>query len=124
MILFLDTSGSKCKVWLDDELFVWDAGRGLAKGILRFLEECLEKHSSSWEDLTGLVFMKGPGSFTGLRIGAVVMNTIADSENLPIVGEVGDDWREKAEQRLSAGKNDKIVLPEYGAEANITALKK
>jgi hypothetical protein len=49
---------------------------------------------------------------------------MADAQNVPIVGETGDGWQEKGEARLTAGENDKIVLPEYGGEANITQPRK
>jgi len=68
--------------------------------------------------------MKGPGSFTGLRIGITVFNTIADTNNVPIVGETGDSWQDKAIMRLENGENDHVVLPEYGSEANITKPRK
>ena len=128
MILLLDTSTPECRLsfiegeWRYDA--TWEAGRGLAKGLLGFLETQLESQGKTWKDVTGLAAYKGPGSFTGLRIGITVLNTIADSENIPIVGETGDDWREKAIKRLTNNESDRIVLPEYGGEANITQPRK
>ena len=72
----------------------------------------------------GIGVMKGPGSFTGLRIGLTVTNTLADSLSAPIVGATGEDWRETALEKLRAGENEKIVMPEYGAVAHITAPRK
>lgn len=124
MILYLDTSEKVCRVWVDERSFSWEAGRGMAKGLLKFLEFCLSECGGSWGDLTGVVVMSGPGSFTGLRIGIVVANTIAESEELAIVGEGGEGWRERAKARLGAGENQKIVMPNYGGEANITKPRK
>ena len=124
MILYLDTSSMVCRVWIDDKSYSWESGRGLAKGLLKFVKFCLEDAGGDWSSLTGLGVYEGPGSFTGLRIGATVMNTIADSEKLPIVGAGGEDWREKAQKMLDNGEDQKIVIPEYGGVVNITTPKK
>ena len=128
MILLLDTSTPVCKVSLvegnwrfDDE---WESGRGLAKGLLGYLMDTLAKNDKTWKDISGIVAFKGPGSFTGLRIGLTVLNTIADSESLPIVGTTGDAWQNDGLSRLEAGENDELVMPEYGAEAHITTPRK
>lgn len=128
MILFLDTSTPECKLsfqegdWRYDTS--WEAGRGLAKGLLEFLENELKSQGKTWSDVSGLAVFKGPGSFTGLRIGITVMNTLADANGWPIVGVTGDGWQQGAVSRLGAGETDGIVLPEYGGEANITTPRK
>lgn len=128
MIIFLDTSTPVCKLGLvegewryDDE---WEANRELAKGILEYLQTQLERHGKTWQDISGIVGFRGPGSFTGLRIGLTVLNTLADAEHIPIVGATGDDWQIAGIRRLEDGQNDKIILPEYGREANITQPRK
>jgi len=128
MILLLDTSTPICKLTLiegewryDDQ---WEAARGLAKGLLGYLQAHLEKNGKSWADISGIVAFQGPGSFTGLRIGLTVLNTIANANQLPIVGAVGDDWQSAGLKRLNDAENDQIVLPEYGSEAHITQPRK
>jgi len=120
VILGLQTSDPTCHVWLDDNEYTWEAARTLAHGLLGFLEECLRRENKTFQDLTGLVVFRGPGSFTGLRIGITVLNTIAASEQLPIVGEISDEWLTRGRARLAEGQNDHIVLPEYGGDAHIT----
>lgn len=128
MILFLDTSTPVCKLSFADGDWryeaTWESGRGLAKGLLEYLETELSSQGKSWSDVTGLAIYKGPGSFTGLRIGITVMNTLADANRWPIVGTTGDDWQLVAAKRLEAGETDGIVMPEYGGEANITTPRK
>ena len=128
MIICLDTSTPVCHLsffegeWKYETS--WEAGRGLAKGLLEFLEKELQLQGKTWKDVTGLVVYQGPGSFTGLRIGITVFNTLAYANDVPIVGTTGDDWRQQGAGRLQNGENDKIVLPEYGGEANITQPRK
>ena len=128
MILLLDTSTSTCHLYFVEGEWQhetsWEAGRGLAKGLLGFLETELNSQGKTWNDITGLVVFKGPGSFTGLRIGATVCNTLAHANDWPIVGTMGDDWVGEGLRRLENGENDEIVLPEYGGEANITKPRK
>lgn len=128
MILLLDTSTSLCKLTLMDGDWryydEWQADRELAKKLLGYLDEQLKKNGKTWQDILAIGAFQGPGSFTGLRIGLTVLNTIADSEGIAIVGETGEEWQEKAIGRLNSGENDKIVLPFYGSEAHITKPRK
>ena len=127
MILLLDTSTPTCRVTLVSDVeteYEWEAGRGLAKDLLGFLEESLAKSGATFQDLTGLGVFRGPGSFTGLRIGITVMNTLAQSLSIPIVGELEEDWKTKVLSRLEFQQNGQIVLPEYGGEAHITTPRK
>lgn len=128
MIALLDTSSGECKLSIVDGgrsfEYSWQADRGLAKGLLGFLRNSLDEVPASFHDLTGIAVMKGPGSFTGLRIGLSVMNTLASELAIPIVGTIGGSWRGDALERLRQGQDDSIVLPEYGSEANITKPRK
>lgn len=128
MIILIDTSTSTCYLTLvsgqERTSYEWEAGRTLARDLLGFLRDKLQEQSVTFQDISGIGVMRGPGSFTGLRIGMTVMNTLADSLGVPIVGEQGKNWQEQALGRLELGVNDQIVLPEYGSEAHITKPRK
>lgn len=128
MILCINTSTPVCYLTLKEGDWRydtnWEAGRGLSKGLLKFIEDEITFQQKQWSDITGLVVYQGPGSFTGLRIGITVMNTLAYANSWPIVGVTGEDWRTLGVERLELGQNDTIVLPEYGAEAHITTPRK
>ena len=124
MIILLDTSTATCRLTtVDGEIsnnFDWEAGRTLAMGLLAFIQEKV----GDVKNISGIGIMRGPGSFTGLRIGMAVANTLADGLGVPIVGETGDSWRESALGRLSSGEDDQVILPFYGGDAHITKPKK
>ncbi|RYF28909.1 MAG: tRNA (adenosine(37)-N6)-threonylcarbamoyltransferase complex dimerization subunit type 1 TsaB [Chloroflexi bacterium] len=128
MILLLDTSTSLCRVTLlsgdQRTTHEWQADRELARGLLKYITSLLNEQDLHWSDVSGIGAFKGPGSFTGLRIGLTVVNTLADSLKIPIVGAIGQTWSDDAIRRLDQGANDKIVLPEYGAAARITQPRK
>jgi tRNA threonylcarbamoyladenosine biosynthesis protein TsaB len=128
MIILLDTSTPVCHISFIDGNFryddEWESGRTLAKGLLGYVKDSLSKNNKTWKDISGIVAFKGPGSFTGLRIGLTVLNTLADSESIPIVGTTSDDWQLIGLNRLEKGENDELVMPEYGAEAHITTPRK
>lgn len=128
MILLLDTSTGLCKLSLmNDEVskdYQWQADRTLAQGLLGYISQKLHENDIDFKDLSAIGVFKGPGSFTGLRIGITVLNTLANSLTIPIVGETGDDWRQKAVGAIKSGRNDEMVMPFYGSEANITKPRK
>lgn len=128
MIVLIDTSSAVCRlIFVNDglkEAYDWQADRTLAKNLLLFLREKLQEHNKTWSDILAIGVFQGPGSFTGLRIGLTVMNTIADSENIPIVGATGEAWQDIVLKKLEAGVNEKIIMPIYGSDAHITTPRK
>lgn len=102
----------------------WQADRQLATGLLSHLEVFLQENDASFDALDGVFVYRGPGSFTGLRIGITVINSIAYAASIALIGGEGEQWRDNAVARLESGERDEVVLPLYGAEARITKPKK
>lgn len=129
MFLTLRTDNPEAEIGLyrgDNQLsyYTWRADRKLATELLGVIRDELKKQNADWKDIAGVVAYEGPGSFTGLRIGITVADSIAYGNNVPIVGAQGDDWIATGLKRLVTGETDRLVLPHYGAEANITISKK
>lgn len=103
---------------------VWHADRNLSVTILGKIEKLLEDNKFKFGDLKGIVGFKGPGSFTGLRIGLTVANTLAYGLRISVVSSDAEAWIQDGIKRLNKGENDKVALPEYGREARITKPKK
>lgn len=129
LILTLRTDKPEAELGLyeDDKKLAyerWQAHRELAETIHKKLAEILNKSSKSVSDIESIVAYKGPGSFTGLRIGLSVANALAYSLQIPIVATTGDDWVADGISKLQNNQDDKIALPEYGSDAHVTAQRK
>lgn len=98
----------------------WQAHRQLSATIHLQAETIIKKVGKSWGDIKGVVCYKGPGSFTGLRIGIATANALADSLGIPIIGTNGPKWLDEGIKKLLADQNDKLALPEYGAPVKTT----
>lgn len=60
----------------------WDLGRDLSTHLHYYLNEFIQP--CSWSDLDFMAVAKGPGSFTGTRIGVVAARTLAQQLNIPL----------------------------------------
>lgn len=127
MILAIRTDQPRAELYLmgtdgrETDREVWDAGRQLSRQLLTNIDALLRRNNLSHQDLTGLVVFKGPGSFTGLRIGIAAGNTMAYGLGIPIAGAKGDNWLNRGINKLARdGQPGQVVLPEYGSEPNIT----
>lgn len=110
MKLYLDTSTPVCVLKLDDKTYEWEAGKELAEKLHEFIRDKLAENGATLEDITEITFMSGPGSFTGLRIGAAVVNTLADQLKIPLYDHLGNQHP--------------VIIPNYGREANISRPRK
>jgi tRNA threonylcarbamoyladenosine biosynthesis protein TsaB len=102
----------------------WQAHRELAETIHIKIKEILNQASKGLDDIEGIACYRGPGSFTGLRIGLSVANALAYAQAIPVVARQNPDWLEQGIKDLLVGQNDKIAIPEYGAEAKTTKQRK
>lgn len=102
----------------------WQAHRELSDTIFLKIEELLNRTGITYQDLTGVVVFKGPGSFTGLRIGVVVANSLSQALEIPVAAETGEQWAQKGAARLAEKENDYVSVPDYGREARITTPRK
>lgn len=129
MILTLRTDKPEAEIGLFDDnaeqiaYESWQGHRELSETILSKIDNLLTTNNIKNEDLKGLVFYKGPGSFTGLRIGASIANAYAYSLTIPSIGETGENWIVEGIKKLKNG-DSQMIMPEYGAPPHITQQKK
>jgi tRNA threonylcarbamoyladenosine biosynthesis protein TsaB len=88
------------------------------------IKELLKNDNKKMDDIEGIVVFKGPGSFTGLRIGITVANALAYSLTVPVVASEDPQWLEAGLARLQANENETVAMPEYGALPHITPQKR
>lgn len=90
-ILSIDTASDLCTVAIlaDEncvkEIIVNDA-RNHSEKIMPVIEQALSETNLNLKDINLIVCDKGPGSFTGIRIGVGTVIAFQDSLNIPCVG--------------------------------------
>jgi tRNA threonylcarbamoyladenosine biosynthesis protein TsaB len=91
MIICIETATNLCSVALCTEkevvaIMESNDQRTHASMLTVFIEEMLNKASVDAKDLKAVAVSKGPGSYTGLRIGVSVAKGIAFAAPVPLIG--------------------------------------
>ena len=90
-ILSIDTASNICGVSiLEDENLVCNldsnTGRTHSENLMPMIEQAFSKSNLSLKDIDLLVCDKGPGSFTGIRMGVATVMAFHDSFDIPCIG--------------------------------------
>jgi len=94
--------------------------------LLKSIEQILLSQKASLKDLKGIIVVRGPGSFTSLRIGVATANALAFGLGISIVGVDKDKGLDKIVSSIEKlfQRKPSIVIPKYGKEPHITESKK
>lgn len=88
MKLFIDTADrDKIIVGVDEKKFETPAKEEKSQRLLPFIEEVLKKEGASINKITEIEVNTGPGSFTGLRVGVSVANTLGWGLGISVNGK-------------------------------------
>ncbi len=89
LVLSIETATPICSVVLSDGNFVeerrTDRRGAHAEQLPVFIKELLDQHGVGIDDLDGVVLSAGPGSYTGLRIGASIVKGLLFGRSVPFV---------------------------------------
>lgn len=88
MKLYIDTSDSeKIIVGLDGHKIESDARQERAQKLLKVITQELKKRKKTARALEAIEVNRGPGSFTGLRVGVSVANALGWALGIPVNGQ-------------------------------------
>jgi len=88
MKLHIDTSNrEKIVIGIDGEKFETEAIKEKSQKLLPFINETLKKKGIKIEEISEIEVNTGPGSYTGLRVGVSVANTIGWALGVPVNGK-------------------------------------
>jgi tRNA threonylcarbamoyladenosine biosynthesis protein TsaB len=88
MKLFIDTSQSETiTIKLDEEEIKTESKREKSQKLLEIIEESLRTREKTVKGLSEIEVFLGPGSFTGLRVGVSVANTLGWTLRIPVNGK-------------------------------------
>ena len=90
-ILSIDTASNICGVSILENknpicTLDSDTGRTHSENLMPMIDSAFKKTNFSLNDIDLIVCDKGPGSFTGIRIGIATVKAFVDSKNIDFVG--------------------------------------
>ncbi len=93
MVLYIDTSDRQhiiVKIKQNSQILdeISDQNELGSQVLLPLINKLLEKNNLKFEDLTEIEVSEGPGSYTGLRVGASVAQALGFSLNIPVNGKL------------------------------------
>lgn len=130
MILTIDTSDKQTRVSLlkDDLSLISEKecklNGSLSECLLAEIDKILKGADAEKSDISSIYVHRGPGSYTGLRIGVTIANCIAFSLDIPVfwfdsehpIGSMDECRTEKS----GKSKFTSPVVPYYKNEPHIT----
>ena len=89
-ILCIETATTICSVAIfNNEKLIdcieQDGSYSHAENLAKFVDDILKNNQLDYSELTAIAISKGPGSYTGLRIGVAFAKGLCYAQNLPLI---------------------------------------
>lgn len=119
LILNIETSTEVCSVSLTENgktLFLKESSEGLnhSKLLTVFIENIFKENSLDINSVDAVAVSKGPGSYTGLRIGVSVAKGLCYGLDIPLISvnslEIMGKYAAQNSDKFGVEKNEKAVL--------------
>ena len=114
-ILALDASTEVCSVAVGDGSQVTsrfcDIPKSHSKMLLPLIDEVLTEANLTLADLDAIAVTRGPGSFTGIRIGLGIVQGLSYGANIPIVGLSTLEALAETARQNGLCEHDGIIVP-------------
>ena len=107
MVLCIDTATAQSGVAITDDkrsVYLKLETNHASDQILEKIDQLVKETKIQLSDLKGIVVIKGPGSFTGLRVGIAVANQFAHQLKIPIIGLRTEEWYQYQTHSSSSGQ--------------------
>jgi len=89
MKLYLDSTDSlRTVIKIEDKEYINVVSSPRDQNVFGFLQSCLEKSSINPQEITEIEVNRGPGSFTGTRIGVTIANALGFALKVPVNGSL------------------------------------
>src|SRR3990167_7090242 len=87
--IFIDTSSNEetvvgLEIGRKKHFLKEKAGKKKAQAVLPMIDRLLLEHGLYLKDITGIEINQGPGSYTGIRVGLSIANTLSCLLGIPI----------------------------------------
>ena len=100
----------------------WESAANESKKVIPSAEKILKEADKAWQDLTHVFVVKGPGSYTSLRVGISIANALAWQLNIPLITtDVYAIWKHRIDPQVenpliavAAGRDFYIIEGEDG----------
>jgi len=124
LILNIETSNRLCSVSLGNDGVLVDYAESEelnmhSKYLGVFINKLLKNNDLSIEDIDAVAVSKGPGSYTGLRIGVSMAKGLCFGLNKPLIGIMTHDiLLRKAKKKIVSIKKDSLFISMTDARRN------